>query len=348
MNYHMGHHKHDKMKNYLKIISIGCTFCGILMGVILIYYLITKDYPKAPTLSNFNSPIMSAKLAVKKHLPAHGLKNKGNTCFFNASMQGFLSLPKIVRFFLDTPFDPSKQPICFALKNFIFEYKNSAIVDPAEFISAIRSKIKLFSGRQQDAHEFLEYFLDELYNECEPPKSENKLNPLRTMLGIFTEDSIKCHQCGFISVNKFLSKMQYLFIKDSVQRSINNHLNFEEMVDESSPWKCTQCDSKSKSGISHSIKDTSEYFIIHLNRFHDLGSKNLSPIRIDDVIEINQVSYQNVGIVCHSGTLSGGHYYAYCKRDKWMEFNDSQVQSIDSPPAAEESVYILFYSRVDE
>lgn len=317
------------------------------MGITLIYYSISNNGHKTPTQYDFHPPIMTAKLAVKKHLPSHGLKNKGNTCFFNASIQGFLSLPKIVRFFLDTSFDPSKQPVCLALQNFIFEYKNSAIVDPSEFISAIKSKIKLFSGRQQDAHEFLEYFLTELYNECEPPKSENTVNPLKNMLGILIEDSIKCHECGFVSVNKSLSKMQYLFIKDSVQRSIDHYLRYEEMVDESSPWKCVKCSSQSKAGISHSIKNTSEYFIIHLNRFQNMSSKNTTPIKIDEIIEINRVKYENVGIACHSGTLSGGHYYAYCKRDRWMEFNDSLVQNIERP-SAEESVYILFYSKIEE
>lgn len=288
---------------------------------------------------------MTAKLAVKLHLDPCGIKNKGNTCFFNASIQCFLSLPKIVRYFLENSFDPSRQPFCLAFQNFIFEYKNnSKILDPSDFIGKIRGKIRLFDGKQQDAHSFLDGFISKLCDELDSCKDTRDSNIVKQALSISVEDKVKCQKCGFVSVVSSHPTMQYLTIRDSVQRSLNHYLENEERVDESSPWKCTECSAKTACPIVHSIRSTSDYFIVYLNRFQSLVSKNNTQITIDQNININDIKYEAVGVACHSGVLDGGHYYAFCKRDKWMEYNDSLVQPIERPEHSS-SAYMIFYSR---
>lgn len=289
---------------------------------------------------------MVAKLVVKAHLDPSGLKNKGNTCFFNASIQCLISLPKVVRYFLDNSFDPLKQPFSLAIQNFIFEYKNYRIVDPSDLIDSIKSKIKLFDGRQQDAHAFLECLITRLTDEGDKAiqKAAEKSNFMKDTFGIMVEDTVKCHHCGFTTNVNTFSLIQYLFIKETVQKSIECYAHNVEMIDSSSPWKCTNCGEKGESSIKHHIKHTSDYIIIHLNRFQSLTAKNNSTITIDEHIIVNDVTYENVGMVCHVGNLSGGHYFSYAKRDDWRVFNDSSVQKAERP-AKTSSVYILFYSR---
>ena len=41
--------------------------------------------------------------------------------------------------------------------------------------------------------------------------------------------------------------------------------------------------------------------------------------------------YRLYAAIIHSGSLNGGHYYAYCynyKAGKWMEYNDSSVSAV--------------------
>lgn len=289
---------------------------------------------------------MAAKLVVKAHLDPSGLKNKGNTCFFNASIQCLISLPKVVRYFLDSSFDPLKQPFSLAIQNFIFEYKNYRVVDPSDLIDSIKGRIKLFDGRQQDAHAFLECLMTKLTDEDDRAgrKAIEKSSFMKEAFGIIVEDIVKCHRCEFTTNVSTSSLIQYLFIKETVQKSIESYIHNAEMIDSSSPWKCTNCGKKGESSIKHHIRHTSDYIIVHLNRFESLSAKNNSAITVDENITVNDVVYENVGMVCHVGNLSSGHYFSYAKRDDWRVFNDSSVQKAERP-AKTSSVYILFYSR---
>lgn len=290
---------------------------------------------------------MASKSQIRRYLENNGIKNKGNTCFFNSSLQALLSLPDLVQFLVETDFDPSKQIFCAALQNFITTYSNSKIVDPSSLISVLKGKIKLFDGRQQDAHSFLESLISKLSDESETLNSE-KRSFLKKILGVHLKDTITCHECGFKSTVETVSMIHYLFIKDSIQKSLDYYLEQQEQIDQSSPWKCTKCKKRGISSLSHSITNTPEYLIIYLNRFQSTTTKNDNNIVVNDQIIIGNQHYEVIAVVCHSGTLSGGHYYSYCKRgDDWNEYNDSLVQKSPRPERGGQ-VYILFYSKVNE
>ena len=62
------------------------------------------------------------------------------------------------------------------------------------------------------------------------------------------------------------------------------------------------------------------------------------------------ILYDLYGVVNHYGTMSGGHYTAYCKNflsNEWHEFDDSRVSKINPRDAVSESAYVLFYRRRD-
>lgn len=85
--------------------------------------------------------------------------------------------------------------------------------------------------------------------------------------------------------------------------------------------------------------------------------------------------YELVGVLVHSGTADGGHYYSYIKErgsNKWFEFNDKTVREFDAKDLPKEcfggenrgrsgglldefdtrffethrNAYLLFYDRV--
>lgn len=58
--------------------------------------------------------------------------------------------------------------------------------------------------------------------------------------------------------------------------------------------------------------------------------------------------YDLYAVICHSGSLHGGHYYAYAKHPgtrEWHEFNDSAVIKVDEETVASAEAYVLFYEQ---
>ena len=55
--------------------------------------------------------------------------------------------------------------------------------------------------------------------------------------------------------------------------------------------------------------------------------------------------YSLFALTVHHGTLSGGHYVAYAKRDdnKWYNFNDERFQPVKESDALKQQAYLLFY-----
>ncbi len=70
------------------------------------------------------------------------------------------------------------------------------------------------------------------------------------------------------------------------------------------------------------------------------------PLVVED--QKSQLIYDLYGVVNHSGSISFGHYTAYCKNKhtgKWYEHNDSSVSEVDESQIVSSAAYILFYER---
>ena len=58
--------------------------------------------------------------------------------------------------------------------------------------------------------------------------------------------------------------------------------------------------------------------------------------------------YDLFGVVCHSGSLYGGHYTAFGYNQamgRWLDYNDSYVSKASEKDVVDASAYILFYRR---
>lgn len=283
-----------------------------------------------------------------KVIPSKGLLNLGNTCFFNSVMQCVLSLDKFVRFFEKTQFG-EKQPISRAVQNFIKQYRETreSVVDPSTFIHNISSEIRLFNGTQQDAHAFLEWMLSKVFTENQ--KDKDKPSEIEKMFSMEHKNTITCKECLHKEERVSLSCIQWLFIHNTVEESINAYEGIEDIVDNSAQWTCSNCKEKVVTGIKHKITKCSNYVILHLNRFLDVKNKNTNRIFIDEMVEIAGETYKICGIVCHSGSLNFGHYFAYAQRNgekTGNKFNDTAV-SKGSLQMDSSGPYILFYERCD-
>ncbi len=67
-----------------------------------------------------------------------------------------------------------------------------------------------------------------------------------------------------------------------------------------------------------------------------------------DPTEKDKCIYDLYGVVNHTGSVSFGHYTAYCKNYKtgeWYDFNDSMVTTMSKSGIVSDAAYVLFYER---
>lgn len=270
----------------------------------------------------------------KENLPPNGLRNKGNTCFFNAAMQCILSIGELNIFYKDTVF-PSEKVVSNALQQFIRDYETPGCCDPESFINKLSKKMKLFNGRQQDSHEFLIQFLDLLYNELGRSKDKiesrkdfddiRNVNMIAKTIFSMDKQTLTCGVCRYSSVTIALNSTILIEPYETVQKGIDHY--YEDVrLEGASAWRCDKCGEKKSSSKSTEVMAHPDVLIVHISRFHPQGWKNTANVEVNDILRFSGRRYDLFGVVCQSGSLDGGHYFAEAKRaGTWNLYNDERV-----------------------
>ncbi|KAH9411913.1 ubiquitin carboxyl-terminal hydrolase [Ordospora pajunii] len=270
----------------------------------------------------------------KDNLLPNGLRNRGNTCFFNAAMQCILSIGEINTFYMTTEF-PKQKEVSNAFKQFIMEYGKPGTSDPSAFISRIGKKMKLFNGRQQDSHEFFIKFIDLLYREFDDNKSRfeskeefddtRKSNIIANILFSIDRHMVVCEMCGFSSTRTDLKSTVGVVPCKSIQQGIDGYYE-EEILEGANAWQCDGCSMKKRSRKKMEVLVHPEVLVVHILRFSAQGSKITASIEINDVLMFNGRKYSLFGVVCQSGSMNEGHYVAEAKRAGiWNLYDDERV-----------------------
>ncbi|XP_017133160.1 ubiquitin carboxyl-terminal hydrolase 20 [Drosophila elegans] len=127
-------------------------------------------------------------------------------------------------------------------------------------------------------------------------------------------------------------------------------------------YSCERCN-KLRTGIKFSrVLTLPEVLCIHLKRFrHDLSySSKISsdvyfPLEGFDMRPYihkdckSQVHFYNLSsVICHHGTVGGGHYTCYARNalnGKWYEFDDQYVTEVSPETVQTCQAYVLFYQK---
>lgn len=127
-------------------------------------------------------------------------------------------------------------------------------------------------------------------------------------------------------------------------------------------YSCEKCN-KLRNGVKYSrVLALPEMLCVHLKRFrHDLSysSKISSPVHfplngldmrpyLHKDCKSEVTSYDLCAVICHHGTVGGGHYTSFAKHDptgKWFEFDDQLVTQVSPEDVQTYEAYVLFYRK---
>tara|TARA_Y100001970_G_scaffold284224_2_gene401130 strand:+ start:803 stop:1840 length:1038 start_codon:yes stop_codon:yes gene_type:complete len=171
----------------------------------------------------------------------------------------------------------------------------------------------------------------------------------------------KCIECGNVSYVFDPICCHTLSIPNIINKKITLYDCYEmftrqEYLDGEDMWKCDKCNDVKCANKRLLLWSTPKVLIICLKRFKNFVKNNVLidfPLILDLKeycigYEKNRSRYNLYGICNHSGNLTSGHYYAYCKNknSKWYKFNDNSISEIPENKLVTSNAYCLFYEKI--
>ncbi|CAD5170792.1 unnamed protein product [Musa acuminata subsp. malaccensis] len=305
------------------------------------------------------------------------LVNLGNTCFLNAVLQCLTHTVPLVQMIRKTDHSASHHgddagfcSFC-ALKAHINGclFLSRLVVSPtylAQNLSKISPHFRL--GQQEDAHEFLHSFLDNMHARClgrtadDRPASLEEDSIVKQVFGGRLRSQLRCCSCGHCS-DTFEPLLDLSLEIDNV-RSVGDALEsftkLERIDDPEVRFTCDGCKAQVSMEKQLKLDQAPQVLALHLKRFKNDGSYSN---KIDDFVEypleldLNpclscpakevQSKYDLYAVLVHVGSALSGHYFCYIRSSPstWHQIDDSQVVSVSESDALEQQAYVFFYVR---
>ncbi|CAN6280337.1 unnamed protein product [Urochloa humidicola] len=306
-----------------------------------------------------------------------GLRNMGNTCFLNATLQCithtaplFLKLRSTDH---STPCSHDEDGFCSfcALKEHVDESirRSGSVIMPSKFRDNLRKLSSDFRpGQQEDAHEFLRCLLDNLHKCTVDPMLKGKGSSfdeesiVKEIFGGQLKSQLSCCECGHSSetFEPFLDLSLEIDQVDHLVDALESFTKVEQIGDSEDKLTCEQCDAQVCKNKQLTLHRAPDVIAFHLKRFTTLANsvekidKHVAyPPEVDlkpfhsNPDSAGELKYDLYGVVEHSGLPNYGHYVCSIRSSPttWYLMNDSHVDSITDASALNQEAYILFYVR---
>jgi ubiquitin C-terminal hydrolase len=310
--------------------------------------------------------------------PIFGLKNLGNTCFMNSSLQCLIHSKNLKKKIKSIHFGEIN--ICEnkkLLKEFysILQNKdNSTIVDPSKLkkvLGEIEEKYKY--NEQNDANEFITIFLNQLlvelkgfgkYETKNIPKDplekkaftklENKffLKNKSFLLDLFYGRIKRDYICekGHTCCVKFNNYNTLILPQPEDSNNIVDLLNlYQENKSINDTIFCSECQKEVKYSLKNSIYNIPDYFILCLEKDIINSSNGLEYPKIlktKDFMKNNDNEYKLYSLIVYFGNREHGHYKAKIIQDDHVyNISDSVYSIVNSKEIFDKNAIILFYEK---
>ncbi|XP_024535352.1 ubiquitin carboxyl-terminal hydrolase 3 isoform X1 [Selaginella moellendorffii] len=323
-----------------------------------------------------------------------GLENFGNTCYCNSVLQAlYFCIPfrdQLLDYYgriktvgeaeenlltcLADLFTQVSRSICSQGDVSILPFqinsqkKKTGVIAPKRFVQRVKKQHELFrSYMHQDAHEFLNFLLNQLVEALEkeaksdptaPASPEKKSSdngatgeehPLTWVHKIFQgclTNETRCLRCETITAKdeKFLDLSLDIEQNSSVTSCLRNFSSTETLIADDK-FFCDKCCSLQEAQKRMKIKTQPRILALHLKRFkymEQLGRYKKLSYRVVFPLELklcntaedapgSESEYSLFAVVVHVGSgPNHGHYVSLVKsHNHWLFFDDENVEMID-------------------
>jgi len=324
-------------------------------------------YPREKLANLFNPP--------PPRSVGRGLKNVGNTCFFNSVIQVLVHTVPLQNYLLSNEHASSCKvqsnggfcALCILARHVQTALEsNRSPVHPKQMLQRIKEfggrNMRL--GRQEDAHEFLMHCLDACHrsllqtqNVAALPLPVQHTTFIRQLFGGYFRSRIVCLECQRESntYDPFLDISLEVHNCTSLDRALDGFTKMEKLCGKNR-YRCKRCQRLVDATKQFSIHAVPPMLAFQLKRFDftmQSRAKIVKPISFGTSLNISRFTshpeqealYRLSAVVVHAGSSArSGHYFSFVRHaGTWHRCDDESVSIVSESVVLRQQAYLLFY-----